>query len=182
MKEKEKPWYRRTFTRWEQFRLTPLRRVWLAMLAAFFMFSSTSFYTDLMSKGEMPYAVVLVIAVYSGLNAVLWMIAIYRLPIVAFGGLIVLQFFNGRIITSPINPLLGHLHPMPVPSETGIHFAATSMLSVTIISYLLGNIFTRRLGEESLFARNELKLAHEIQRTLVPVVEVWAPRFEIYGR
>jgi len=37
-------------------------------------------YVDLMHKGELPYAVVLAIVVYSGLNAALWIIVRATFP------------------------------------------------------------------------------------------------------
>ena len=92
----EKEWYRRTATRWIHFRSVPLKRLWVLIAAVFLLFSVYGFYVDLLYRGVLPYAVVLQIALYVGLNASLWIIVLSRLSMPFLVGLIVLQFFNLR--------------------------------------------------------------------------------------
>jgi hypothetical protein len=47
----------------------------------------------------------------------------------------------------------------PVPSELGIHFAATATMSAIILSYVFFVLYIRREGRESFRMRNELELA-----------------------
>ena len=97
MAEKDKPWFLRTPTRWTHVRAVPLKRLWVLMTAVFLLFSVIGFYVDLnWSRGEMPYAVVVAIAVSSGLNAVLWIVVLSRLSRLFLIALIVLQLFNVR--------------------------------------------------------------------------------------
>ena len=145
------------------------------------MFSVFGFYVDLMYRGVLPYLVVLQIGIYTGLNASLWIIVLSRLSLPFLVGLIVLQFFNTRINTSLANWMTRSFDLKPVPSELGIHFAATATLSAIILSYVVFVVYIRREGRESFRMRNELELAHEIQKTLVPPVGLRTPRFEIYG-
>ncbi len=174
-------WYRRTSIRWIHFRSVPIRRLWVLIVADFLLFSAVGFYVDLMYRGTLPYPVVLTIAVCVGLNAALWIIVLSRLSMPFLIGLFVLQFFTTRINTSLANWMTRSFDLKPVPSEPGIHFAATAMMSVIILSYVFFVVYIRREGNESFRLRNELELAHGIQKTLVPPLELRTSRFEIYG-
>ena len=177
----EKEWYRRTATRWIHFRSVPLKRLWVLMAAVFLLFSVYGFYVDLLYRGVLPYVVVLQIALYVGLNASLWIIVLSRLSLPFLVGLIVLQFFNVRINAGLANWMTRSFDLKPVSSELGIHFAATATMSAIFVSYFFFVLYIRREGNESFRMRNELELAHGIQKTLVPPVGLRTSRFEIYG-
>jgi serine phosphatase RsbU (regulator of sigma subunit) len=177
----EKDWYRRTLTRWIHFRSVPMKRLWVLIAADFLLFSVVGFYVDLMYRGMLPYVVVLTIALCVGLNASLWIIVLSRLSMPFLLGVIVLQIFITRINTSLANWMMRSFDLKAVPSESGIHFAATAMLSAIILSYVFFIVFIRREGKESFRMRNELELAHGIQKTLVPPMRLQTSRFEIYG-
>ena len=178
-------WYRRASewysNRWIHFRSVPIKRLWVLLAAVFLLFSVYGFYIDLMDGGVLPYVVVLQIAVYVGLNASLWIIVLSRLSLPFLLGLIALQFFNNLINTSIASWMTRSFNLKPVPSELGIHFAATATLSAVILSYVCFVVFIRHEGRESFRMRNELELAHGIQKTLVPPVGLRTSRFEIYG-
>jgi hypothetical protein len=129
-------WYRRTLSRWIHFRSVPIKRLWVLIAAVFFLFSVFGFYVDLMYRGELPYVVVLQIALYVGLNASLWMIVLSRLSMPFLVGLIVLQFFNTLINTRLAKWMTRSFDLKPVPPELGIHFAATATISAIILSYV----------------------------------------------
>jgi serine phosphatase RsbU (regulator of sigma subunit) len=167
----EKEWYRRIATRRIHFRSVPIKRLWVLIAAVFLLFSVFGFYFDLMYGGVLPYAVVLQIALYAGLNASLWIIVLSRLSIWFLVGLIGLQFFNTRINTSLAHWMTRSFDLKPVPSELGIHFAATATLSAIMLSYVFFVVYIRREGSESF----------RIQKTLVPPVGLRTSRFEIYG-
>lgn len=175
------PWYRRRIERWSHLRSMPLNRLWMLLLAAFLLFSIFGFYADLMNHGTLPYAGALLIAAISGFNAMLWILTVARLPAVFIAPLIVLQFFIGLINAKAAHWMQRGFHLQPVSSEHGIHFAATCILIVTVTSYVFFTIFIRTEGKRSLVLQNQLELAHSIQRTLVPTLEIRTPRFELYG-
>src|ERR1700733_15507245 len=181
----EKDWYRRASewysNRWIHFRTVPIKRLWVLIAAVFLLFSVFGFYVDLMYGGMLPYVVVLQIAFFVGLNASLWIIVLSRLSLPVLVGLIVLQFFTNLINTSIANWMMRSFHLKPVPSELGIHFAANAALSAIILSYVCFVVFIRREGRESFRMRNELELAHGIQKPLVPPVGLRTSRYEIYG-
>lgn len=151
------------------------------MLAAFLLFSVFGFYSDLMSHGTLPFALAFLIAAISGLNAVLWILTVARLPMVFLPALIALQFFIGFINAKAAHSMTRTFHLRPVPSDQGIHFAASCILIATITSYFFFTTFIRTEGKRSLVLQNQLELAHSMQRTLVPTLEIRTPRFELYG-
>jgi len=177
----EKKWYQRTASRWIHVRAVPLKRLWVLLAAVFLLFSVFGFYIDLMYRGVLPYLVVLQIGIYTGLNASLWIIVLSRMSMPFLVGLTVLQFFNTWINSNLANWLIRTFDLKPVPSEWGIRFAATATMSVIILSYVFFVVYIRREGRESFRMRNELELAHGIQKTLVPPVGLRTSRFEIYG-
>jgi hypothetical protein len=176
-----KPWYWRPVARWATLRGIPLSRLWMLLLAAFLLFSIPGFYSDIMSRGIFPYSVALVVAAITGLNAAVWIIAVARLPAIVIPLLVFLEFFLGRICTLVANGIAHRFNLDAVPTEQGIHFAATCMLIVSIGSYIFFIAFIRTEGRRSLNLQNQLELAHSIQRTLVPTLEIRTPRFEVYG-
>src|ERR1700735_4416626 len=96
MQERPKPWILRASTHWTPFRSVPLKRLWVLIAAVFLLFSVMGFHADLvMADASLPYAVVLAIAVCSGLDAVLWMFVVARMSRLALFILIVAQFFFG---------------------------------------------------------------------------------------
>ena len=175
------PWYRRRVDRWAHFRAIPLTRLWLLLLGAFLLFSVLGFYFDLMSHGTFPYGVAILVGAISGLNAVVWILAVARLPAVFIVPLVVFQFFLGTVCSKAGNWAVQTFHLQGVPPEQGIHFAASCILFITIVSYFCFAMFIRKEGKRALVLQNELELAHSIQRTLVPTVHIQTPRFELYG-
>src|SRR3984885_15534151 len=170
----EKDWYRRASewysNRWIHFRTVPIKRLWVLIAAVFLLFSVFGFYVDLMYRGVLPYVVVLTIAFCVGLNASLWLVVLSRLSMPFLVGLFVLQFFTTRINTRLANWMIRSFDLKPVSSESGIHFAATGMMSAIFLSYVFFVVYIRREGTVSSRMRNELELAHGIQKTLVPLV------------
>jgi serine phosphatase RsbU (regulator of sigma subunit) len=75
-----------------------------------------------------------------------------------------------------------HFHLRQVSTQSGVRFAAVVMLLLVIISYSLFIRFLRGKGQESFCIRNELELAHGIQKTLVPPISLQTRQFELYGR
>ena len=181
MASNNRPWYWRPVSRWATLRAVPYSRLWILLLAAFLLFSIPGFYSDIMSRGIFPYSVAFVVAAITGLNAALWIFAVARLPVAVIPALILVQFFLGPICTRVANGIAHAFNLEAVPSEQGIRFAATCMLIASIGSYIAFITFIRTEGRRSLRIQNELELAHSMQRTLVPTLEIRTPRVEVYG-
>jgi hypothetical protein len=167
--------------KWQPLRDTPWSRLWLFATAVFFIFSVIGFFDDLMNAGTRPYGSALIVATMCGLNAVLWIVVMARLPLFTMGLLIVFQFYLGPVITW-VAVLAGRTFSMPpAPSDKGIHFAAWGILVVTITAYAFFVSYFRAEGIATGKIRNELELAHGIQKTLVPPISLRTDLFEIYG-
>ena len=171
----------RASKRWQPFRDVPWKRLWLFLMAVFLLFSVIGFFDDLMNMGRTAPAITLMIAVFCGLDAALWIVALARLPPAAAVGMVALQF----VTTPAINWIIKWLHrtfTLPaVAPETGVKFAACSILIVVIVSYAFFVSYFRAEGIETGRIRSELELAHGIQKTLVPPVSLRSERFEVYG-
>jgi hypothetical protein len=146
-----------------------LKRLWVQLIGVFFLFSVVGFVVDLVyAKGQMQYAAVLAIATISGLNAMLWVFVLARLPKILVLPLIALQFLLGPIDTVVSNWIVAAFHLQPVPSDSGIDFAAIGIMSVLILSYIFSISYLRGVGKESFRMHNELAQAQEVQQVILP--------------
>lgn len=178
-------WARKFFLyrskKWQPFLETPWSRLWLFCAAVLFIFSVIGFFDDLMSQGRHPYGVVLIVAAMCGLNAVLWIVALARLPAIVTVLLVAFEFYLGRLITDVATWAAYRFHMQPVPSEQGVHFSAWAVLIVTIAAYAFFVSYFRAEGIATGKIRAELDMAHGIQKTLVPPIALRTDLFEIYG-
>lgn len=180
--DSQTPWYLRYPKRWQHFRAVPAKRLWLLLVAVFLLFSVIGFYYDLIANGTTPYVIVVITAAFAGANAALWIITLARLPWVFLVLLAAFQFFNGALMVAFANWMESVFHFAEVPSTSGIRFAADATLLAAISSYVFFVVFIRKEGKEAFKLRNELELAHGIQKTLVPPVTLRTEHFELYGR
>ena len=173
-------WLLRQPTTWMMLRHQPMRQLSIFMGAVFLLFSVSGFYTDLMQGGVQPVAVVLAVAAYNGLAAAVWVLIFARLPVYCVFLMIAAEIWLAltRFVTGLAQAAF---HQPPMVSEAGIHFAATAILIAVISSYALFTIFIGSTGREAFRLKNELALAHSIQKTLVPPVNVSTRCFEVYG-
>ena len=96
-------------------------------------------------------------------------------------GLIVLQFFNGTLMTWLARWMTRTFGLRDVATKPGVQFAATGIVLVVMVSYFFFVGFIRAAGKESYRIQSELELAHGIQKTLVPPVSLRTESFEVYG-
>ena len=167
--------------KWQPFMDTPWSRLWLFAMAVFFIFSVIGFFDDLMTGGTHPNGVTLIVAVMCGLNAAMWIVVMARLPLFTVGLLVAFEFYLGPVITWAATWAGKTFKLNPVPPETGIHFAAWGILIVVITAYVFFVSYFRAEGIATGKIRNELELAHGIQKTLVPPITVRTACFELYG-
>ena len=135
-----------------------------------------------MSVGRMPYVVVILNAICSGFVALMYLHVGMRLSpryyIVAT--LLQIPIWLGFSIT--VSYLVTHFHLQPGETAHSIRFAGVVMLLLVIVSYSLFIRFLQGEGQESFRIKNELELAHGIQKTLVPPIDLRTASFELYGR
>jgi serine phosphatase RsbU (regulator of sigma subunit) len=173
-------WLLRRRKTWTHLQQVPFWQLSIFLTAVFLLFSVIGFYGDLMQGGTEPYAVVLTAAIYSGLSSTLWVLVVSRLPPIFILAMMAKEFFI------PVSNYLIYwvqaiFHPAAVEPEKGLHFAATAILVAVVVSYTCFSVYIRITGKEAFRIKNELELAHSIQKTLVPPVSQTTRCFEIYG-
>ena len=174
-------WYKRYPKHWAHFRSIPFSRLKFLLIAVFLLFSCFGFYTDLMAGGIQPYSIVIFEVLMNGVTAMLFIIFLSRLPTVFLAVPIVYAAVNPLIIAWIDSLLTKRFSPASVPHDAGIRFAATGSMMLAVASYVFFVAFIRSEGREAFRIRNELDLAHGIQKTLVPPVMLRTARFEVYG-
>ena len=178
------PFFRWLFTkqkRWSHLRSVPFRQLSILLLGVFLLFTVLGFYTDLMIGGTLPIVDALVLAFVSGFNAMLWALAAARWPGIYFIPLIVAQFFIGTIDRAITGWIDGRFHPAVPDGRSGLQIASTFVLIAVVTSYICFIRFMGITGRDTMRIRNELELAHGIQKTLVPPITRTTAHFEIYG-
>ena len=175
------PWLMAKPTRWAHLQRVPMRHLWSMLTAAFLVFSVVGFYIDVLNGGVIPYPIVLASALVSGLDAVLWVLVLARMPMYCLVILIVLQFFIGQIHVLLARWLDAAFHFAAIDPQTGLHFAGTSILIAVLASFIFFSRYTGLTGKQAMRIQNELELAHSIQKTLVPPISTRIGAFEIYG-
>jgi len=182
MANKFSAWSQTYLTSWTHFRSVSLRHLVVLMTAVGLLFSILGPYADLtVTKGTMPYLAVLAIMLYTGLNAAVWVLLMARGSRLMLCILIVVQAFEGVFNHDLFQWMSDVFRLSGVQPEKGMNFAALAILIAIFVSYSLFILYIRLEGLESLRMRNELKLAHGIQETLVPPVTLRSKRFEVYG-
>jgi serine phosphatase RsbU (regulator of sigma subunit) len=168
--------------RLQYYRHVPFGRLWSLYAAVFCLFALTGFLGDLLKLGRTPYLIVILNALCSGFVAVMYLHVGTRLQPRFFLHATLLQIpvWVGFAVLS--GWLVSHYALQPVDSASGIRLASMAMLTLVVTSYSLFIRFLRGEGQEAFRLRNELELAHGIQKTLVPPVSLQTADFVVYGR
>lgn len=174
-------WYLKRSRGWDYLQYTSPLSLLLLYAAVFLLFSTIGFFTQLITGGHLPYASVLFGAFLSGLDAMLWIYFLSRRPLVWMAIPLAFSISIGFLQGAFTEWLSQSLHQGPVSPDAGIRFAAVCTLLAVLLSYTCFVAFIGRQGGESFKMRNELELAHGIQKMLVPPFTLRTAAFEIYG-
>jgi serine phosphatase RsbU (regulator of sigma subunit) len=150
-------------------------------LAVFCLFSTIGLFNDLVNLGKVPYLIAFLNTIASGAIALVYLAVATRYRYYWFVVISVLQIPFWLGFSFLVGFLYRHFHLHDIPPEQGTRVAAISILVLVILSYTLFIAFIGHQGAETYRVRNELELAHGIQKTLVPPVTLRTARFEIYG-
>ncbi len=153
----------------------------MLLIAVFLLFSTFGFFNDVMFGGHQPYSIVFVNVVLNGLVSMVWILALARLPLVFLAIPVLFSALNPFLMQWVDGLLTRTFHLQAVNGDVGTRFAATGTMVAIVVSYVFFVIFIRGQGKEAFKLRNELELAHGIQKTLVPPVALRTTRFEVYG-
>jgi serine phosphatase RsbU (regulator of sigma subunit) len=160
-------------------RSIPLRRLALLIFAAFVLFTDVGLLATIRGESSHNYLFAgFAFAIYTGLIASIYALIFARKPVWVFVALPV------QIATAFVLPrFLLHMqqYQTPVPFETATRLYALWALTATAVSYTLFFRFIQTEGQYAFRAQTELALAHTIQATLVPVVDLTLAGCEVYG-
>lgn len=150
--------------------------------AVFCLFGVVGVFNDLMNLGRGPYVILAVSIVFSGITAIAYLFIAVRLQAYFYIIVSVLQvlFWTAFGYFEPI--AIRRFRLQENTPDAGVRVAAIAMFILIIASYSLFIHFLRGEGRESVRIRNELELAHGIQKTLVPPISLRTAQFELFGR
>ncbi|HZD49608.1 MAG TPA: PP2C family protein-serine/threonine phosphatase [Silvibacterium sp.] len=175
------PWYKRSPQGWKHFQSVPLARLRPLIIAVFVLFSTFGYFDDIIAGGVHPYSILIPNVLFSGLIACVWILILSRRPFVWILLLIPIQILSPLFLAWLDRILAIRFPAAPATATLGIRISAIGMMVSIVLSYVFFILFIRGEGKESFKIRNELELAHGIQKTLVPPVTVRTACFEIYG-
>jgi hypothetical protein len=156
----------------------PLNRLKFLLLGVFCLTGMIGCLLDAVVLGSKPFVEVIVWIVFTGIMAVIYLVLALRAPRWLFAG--VLLHVVGSMT---VRFLLSHLkiHSVAPDVQTGVRFAAVTSMVLCFLSCLFFLTFFYREGRHSIRLQTELALAHDIQKTLVPTVELSSSEWELYG-
>jgi len=155
----------------------PLRRLASLLIAIFCLFGTLGCFTDLLDQGRKPVLTVIVWSLFSGLIAVLWILAYFRDRrwLIA---VIISWLLGSRILSAAMD----HVGPLANPTaEHGTRVATIACMILSFSAYLFFMGFMQREGSRAVRMQTELSLAQAIQKTLVPLIEWKSSYLELYG-
>lgn len=159
-------------------RTVPLHRLTFLLLGVFCIFGVVSCIIDLLSLGQKPLATVLTWTPFTGMMAVMYVLVLIRKPryiLVA----VVVHIVLSRLVDVAMHTIVG---PMTHPSiEHGVRAASIATLILSMLASVFFLLFIQVEGQHAMRAKAELAVAHSIQETLVPMVDMKSSTVEVYG-
>lgn len=148
------------------------------MIAAFLLFGTGGFLSDVTAKGRLPVAAVVLWTVLSGGLAILYVIGFARRPAV-IPGIILIQVVV-TVLGLRVTNAMVHSYRFPVPSmEWGLSLSVIGIWATLVGSYVFFLVFIQTSAKRAMIAQRELELAQGIQATLVPRISYQDKRFEV---
>ena len=153
----------------------------LLYIAVFCLFSTIGLFNDLMNLGKYPYLIVILNAIACGAVALAYLLVATRYQYYWIVVVSILQFPYWIAVGSFLSFIGARFQLREVAPSQGIQVIGISTLVLVMMSYSFFISFISRQGAEAYRIRNELELAHGIQKTLVPPIALQTRRFEVYG-
>jgi len=161
-------------------RSLPRSSVFKLSLAVFFTFATLGFVTDLFHPNGAPYYPVLVMAAYSGLGALVFLLVIMREAKWLFG--LVPVFIAVAIEISRLLP--SHPLQLPVPPELQRRLILDAIFTLVMVhtGYALFLAFIETEGFKHMRVQTEMELAERLQTTLVPPLSIRTGLVQVEAR
>ena len=158
-------------------RTVPVRRLVPLLLAVFCLFGMIGCFADLLDFGRKPLIPVFVWSLFSGLIAVVAILAFFRDRRWMVGAA-VFWLAGSALVAQLLRRLGPYSHPTP---EYGVRVATVACNVLSFGVYVFFMRFIQNEGTRAVRMQTELALAQGIQKTLVPAIEWRSNRLEIYG-
>jgi serine phosphatase RsbU (regulator of sigma subunit) len=159
-------------------RTVPLHRLTYLLLAIFCMFGMVGCFVDLLSLGQRPLPIVLAWTIFSGAIAASAVLTAFRTPRRLWIVLVV-WLLGSRLLSVLIHHFASQL-PHPTMEE-GVRAATIACIILSMAAYIFFMRFIQNFGRHAVRIQTELSLAHGIQQTLVPIIDLRSAHTEIYG-
>ena len=155
-----------------------LRYLYLAVFSLFLIFGP---YLNIQSTNPLPFSLVVMAGVVSGLYSVLYPWLLIRKPWSLTIPVGIFHSFLGALLGDSVHRLAPTFAPLPLGFPTNGFLTANLVWLPVMLSYSLFLAFIRTQATEAIRIQNELDLAHGIQQTLVPLIHSTGPLYEVYG-
>jgi serine phosphatase RsbU (regulator of sigma subunit) len=159
----------------------PNRKLRYLYLAVFSLFAIFGPYLNIQSATPLPFSLVVMAGVVSGLYSVLYPWLLIRKPWSLTIPVGIFHSFLGALLGDSVHRLAPTFAPLPLGFPTNGFLTANLVWLTVMLSYSLFLAFIRTQAAEAIRIQNELDLAHGIQQTLVPLIHSTGPRYEVYG-
>ncbi len=158
-------------------RTVPLSRLTSLLIAIFCLFGMIGCFVDLLSQGQKPFITVAVWSIFSGVIAVMWILAFFRARL-WLAAVIVVWLAGSRLLATAIHSIGPLDHPTP---EYGTRVATIACMVLSFLAYVFFMRFIQNEGSRAVRMQAELDIAQGIQKTLVPAIDWQSGRLEVYG-
>jgi hypothetical protein len=162
------------------FKSIPMNRLIYFVGAGGTLFVAIGLLQQMLTQGEKNLFTGFAMGAFYGVMAVSYTMAAARkrilIPI-----FFAIQMLANHWLAAAIRWLNANSPVAPVPFEAAVAKYVPAILFLITLSYALFLRFIRTEGRFAFRAQTELALAHGIQQTLVPVVDLKTPHCEIYG-
>jgi hypothetical protein len=175
------PWYRRHAVRWAAMSRLPNRKLRYLYLAVFSLFAIYGPCLNIQTANPLPFSLVVMAGVVSGLYSVLYPWVLIRKPWSLTIPVGIFHAFLGAFLGESVLRLAPTFALLPLGFPTSRVLTANLVWLTVMLSYYFFLGFIRTQAAEAIRIQNELDLAHGIQQTLVPLIHRVGPLYEVYG-
>jgi serine phosphatase RsbU (regulator of sigma subunit) len=175
------PWYRRHAVRWVAMSRLPNRKLRYLYLAVFSLFAIFGPNLNIQAANPLPFSLVLLAGVVSGLYSVLYPWLLIRKPWSLTIPVGIFHTFLGALLGDSVHRLAPKFAHLPLGFPTNRVLTVNLIWLTVMLSYYLFLAFIRTQAADAIRMQNELDLAHGIQETLVPLIHRVGPLYEVYG-
>lgn len=155
-----------------------LSRLRYLLLGVFCLTGMIGCLLDAVALGEKPFSELIIWVVFTGIMAVVYLVLALRAPRWLIGAIVF--HVAGSIFIRSLTAQL-HLNQPAPEMQTGVRFAALTSMVLCLLSCAFFLLFFYREGRNSIRLQTELTFAHDIQKSLVPIIELSSSEWELYG-